>query len=67
MKSFSYDNYLIAREQIIEHLSLPVYYMDYINGELDLDYYVRDCCPLHDEDTPSFNYFRDTKTYHCFG
>lgn len=27
----------------------------------------RACCPLHDEDTPSFRYYEDTNSFYCFG
>jgi hypothetical protein len=25
------------------------------------------CCPLHDEDTPSFRHYSETNTFYCFG
>lgn len=57
----------IAKTKIRESLSLPDYYMDYVDESLDLDRYNRDCCPLHDEDSPSFFYFEDSGRFHCFG
>lgn len=65
--SFNYDSYMIAREKLIEAISIPDYYMDFVSEEIDLDFRVKDCCPLHGEDTPSFFYIPDRKMFHCFG
>lgn len=65
--SFNYDSYMIAREKLIEAISIPDYYMDYVSEEIDLDFRVKDCCPLHGEDTPSFFYIPERKMFHCFG
>lgn len=43
---------------------LPGYFDNYpVNFEND----PRACCPLHDEDTPSFRYYEDTNSFYCFG
>ena len=65
--SFNYDSYMIAREKLIEAISIPDYYMDFVSEEIDLDFRVKDCCPLHGEDTPSFFYIPERKMFHCFG
>ena len=65
--SFNYDSYMVAREKLIEAISIPDYYMDYVSEEIDLDFRVKDCCPLHGEDTPSFFYIPERKMFHCFG
>ena len=57
----------LAKMKLTESISLPDYYMDYVDEGIDLDRYNRDCCPLHDEDSPSFFYFEDSGRFHCFG
>lgn len=57
----------LAKTKLTESISLPDYYMDYVDETIDLDRYNRDCCPLHDEDSPSFFYFEDSGRFHCFG
>lgn len=64
--AINFDTFLIAKTKIEEQVPLPTYYHDYIDAEIDLDSYNKDCCPLHDEDSPSFFYFGDGR-FHCFG
>lgn len=63
----NYDSFLIARQMIVDKVSIVDYYMDFIDENIDLSRYNRDCCPLHDESSPSFFYFENTGTFHCFG
>lgn len=63
----NYDSYLVARQIILDSVSIPDYYMDYIDEDTNLEQYNRDCCPLHDEDSPSFFYIEDRNMFHCFG
>lgn len=46
---------------------LPVRASYYANYGCDLDNVKRTCCPLHDEDTPSFYYREELNSYKCFG
>lgn len=57
-------------------VSIPMYFYNVIvpqlTGYFDLypvnfDADPRACCPLHDEDTPSFRYYEDTNSFYCFG
>lgn len=61
------ESFNVAKGKIAESVSLPDYYMDYVDETINLDRYNRDCCPLHDEDSPSFFYFEDSGRFHCFG
>ena len=36
--------------------TIPEYYMDFINKNVDLTKEPKQCCPFHKEDTPSFSY-----------
>lgn len=57
-------------------ISIPDYFSEVIVPQLG-DYYSNypvnfdakpvACCPIHDEDTPSFRYYAETNTYYCFG
>lgn len=47
--------------------SIPQYYMDYINKNVDLTTSPKQCCPFHQEDTPSWSYSADKKRWRCFG
>jgi len=40
------------------------YYSDY---PIEFESRVVNCCPLHDEDTPSCRYYEDTNSFYCFG
>lgn len=44
--------------------NMSSYYAQY---GCDLENNRRTCCPLHDEDTPSFYYREELKSYKCFG
>lgn len=65
--SFNFDTFLIARDKVMSELTIVDYYREYVDAEVNLDEYNKACCPIHDEDTPSFFYFEDTGTFHCFG
>lgn len=65
--AINYEAFLIARQRIIDSVSIPEYYMDYVDETVNLDVYGKDRCPLHDEETPSFFYFRESGLFHCFG
>lgn len=65
--SVNFDAFKIAKNMINEKISIPTYYTDYVDRNVNLESYNRDCCPLHDEDSPSFFYFEDSKKFHCFG
>lgn len=56
-----------AIDLINEQIPLVDYYHDYVDSSVDIESHRKDCCPIHDEDSPSFHYFSDTKRFHCFG
>lgn len=64
---FNYDAYNLAREKLNEAISIPDYYMDNVDEDVDLEIVGKDCCPLHDESSPSFFYVADKGFFHCFG
>lgn len=39
----------------------------YDNYPVNFDAKIVVCCPLHDEDTPSFRYYEATSSFYCFG
>lgn len=39
----------------------------YDNYPVNFDNKIVVCCPLHDEDTPSFRYYEATSSFYCFG
>lgn len=43
---------------------IPDYYSVY---PVDFETKPVACCPLHDEDTPSFRYYEETNSFYCFG
>lgn len=64
------------KREIISKVSIPMYFKDVIIPQLpgyfdiypvNFDNDPRACCPLHDEDTPSFRYYEDTQSFYCFG
>lgn len=56
-----------AIDLLNDQIPLVDYYNDYVDSSVDIESSRRDCCPIHDEDSPSFHYFSDTKRFHCFG
>lgn len=58
------------------NVSIPMYFYNIIVPQLgnyydtypvDFESRVTACCPLHDEDTPSFRYYESTSSFYCFG
>lgn len=47
--------------------TVPEYYMDFIDGNVDLIESPKQCCPFHQEKTPSFSYNIVTGRWSCFG
>lgn len=63
-------------EEVKNKVSIPDYFDKVIVPQMGsyYDLYPVDfdnkpvvCCPLHDEDTPSFRYYPDTHSFYCFG
>lgn len=62
--------------ELEQKVSVPMIFASFIVPEIP-DYYSIypadfngtpvACCPLHDEDTPSFRYYEDTNSFYCFG
>lgn len=48
-------------------LSVPEYFIKYINSSIDLNSTPKICCPFHKENTPSFSYNPSTGRWRCFG
>lgn len=75
-KSFRESDILIMKKEVLNKVTIPVYFYNIILPQLQ-DYYSLypvnfdikpvACCPLHDEDTPSFRYYDDTSSFFCFG
>lgn len=47
--------------------TVPEYYMAMIDRNVDLVVSRKQCCPFHQEDTPSFSYDIRTGRWRCFG
>lgn len=47
--------------------TIPEYYHDLIDSSVDLTSYPKQCCPFHNEDTPSFSYSAERGVWRCFG
>ena len=62
--------------ELEQKVSVPMIFAEFIVPEIP-DYYSVypadfngtpvACCPLHDEDTPSFRYYEETNSFYCFG
>lgn len=61
------DAYERAKYMLQESIDIPTYYNDVVNSRVNLLSQSLVCCPLHDETTPSFKYFSETKSFYCFG
>lgn len=68
--------YRVDEEEIQRRITVPTYFKavilpqmaDYYSDKyVDFDSRPTACCPLHDEDTPSFRYYEETNTWFCFG
>lgn len=54
--------------RVINRLPTVVeYYQDFIDSKVDLTESPKQCCPLHEENTPSFSYDLKTGRCSCFG
>lgn len=47
--------------------TVPEYYQEFINGDTNLAVSPKQCCPFHDEKTPSFSFNINTGRWTCFG
>jgi hypothetical protein len=47
--------------------TVPEYYAEHINKDVDLVVSPKQCCPFHSENTPSFSYNIATGRWSCFG
>lgn len=47
--------------------TVPEYYQEFINKSVDLISTPKQCCPFHNEKTPSFSYNIETGRWTCFG
>ena len=47
--------------------TVPEYYQEHISAGVDLTMYPKQCCPFHQENTPSFSYNLITGRWSCFG
>ena len=68
-KQVNKRNAILCENIISENVTIPQYFKRYINGEVDLDEMSNPvvCCPLHDEDTPSWRYSPKMNIWRCFG
>lgn len=62
--------------EVKNKVSIPMYFYNIIVPQLgsyydlypvDFDQKIVVCCPIHDEDTPSFRYYESTSSFYCFG
>ena len=59
--------YQLAREEVLERVSIPVYFMNHVDSGIDLSRTPYCLCPFHVEDTPSFRYNTEQNYWNCFG
>lgn len=74
IKSSTETKFMAA--EIKSKVTIPMYFYRIIvpqlgnyfdNYPVHFDADPRACCPLHDEDTPSFRYYEATNSFYCFG
>ena len=67
---------MALKDDVINKVSIASYFYDIIVPQLgsyysdypvDFDARPVACCPLHDEDTPSFRFYEATNSFYCFG
>lgn len=49
------------------NITVPQYYIKFIDSKIDLNETNKVCCPFHKEDTPSFSFNPSTGRWRCFG
>ena len=47
--------------------TIPEYYKEMINRNVDLEREPKQCCPFHKEELPSFSYSAERGVWRCFG
>lgn len=57
----------VSIQQYFDAIIIPSGYYDTGVYGVNFEYKATACCPLHDEDTPSFRYYPDTLSFYCFG
>lgn len=69
-------NRLLRTKLVKEKVKIPTYFKDVILPQMgsyydtygvDFDAKPVVCCPLHDENTPSFRYYEESNSFYCFG
>lgn len=70
------SNIKVMAAEVKAKVSIPMYFYNIVIPQLgsyfdtypvNFDNDPRACCPLHDEDTPSFRYYEETNSFYCFG
>lgn len=59
--------YQKARDEVLTKLSIPQYFHDNIDANINLTIKPNCLCPFHEEDTPSFRYNGNDNYWRCFG
>lgn len=57
----------VTIQQYFDDIIIPSGYYDAGTYGVDFELRATVCCPLHDEDTPSFRYYPETTSFYCFG
>ena len=47
--------------------TVPEYYQEHVNSSVNLIDSPKQCCPFHQENTPSFSFNVETGRWSCFG
>lgn len=59
--------YQKARDEVLSKLTIPEYFRDNIDYQIDLDHKPTCLCPFHEENTPSFRFKPEEGFWRCFG